>query len=105
MIAHTLNSTDENGKTAFMYAAQYGNDDVSISLLDKGVDINGQDEDSKTTLLYAIKSGHTSTVEILLRNRAAFDIIHNDGGTALIYTTVFNRDAVVNLSKNAGATK
>ncbi len=64
---HTLDSLDDDGRTALMYAAEKGYPDVVSLLLRRGADRAIRDHAGKTALDHAIESGADSAIVELLR--------------------------------------
>ena len=64
-----VNSKDEMGQTALMYACMQGYKDVSEFLLSRGADVNAKDDVSGTALIYASTQENESLVNLLLEKR------------------------------------
>lgn len=99
-----VNLKDDDGKTAFMYAAERGADDEYIQLLlDKGSDINSQDNEGKTAIMLSLintvsndscldryyermtENQFIDVAKILLLNNADFYIKDNSGKNLFDY--------------------
>ncbi|XP_059165676.1 inversin-like [Physella acuta] len=71
------NCTDEpdlEGRTAFMWAAGKGADDVIRVFLEHNVDIHQEDKTGGTALHASALSGHSTTVKILLDHGAKLEV-------------------------------
>ncbi|XP_029445760.1 inversin isoform X2 [Rhinatrema bivittatum] len=69
--------SDLEGRTAFMWAAGKGSDDVIRTMLklNQDIDINMADKYGGTALHAAALSGHASTVKLLLNHEAQVDVV------------------------------
>ena len=90
-MAPIRNVRDTTGKTAMVYAAARGFDDVVRRLLDAGVDVNARAGNELTPLMWA--AGHDEgvgpaaverVVDLLLARGATLDAADNRGRTALM---------------------
>jgi ankyrin repeat protein len=65
--ANNINTRDNDGNTALMWAVYNEHDNVAIiqALLDKGADVNLKANDGSTALSWALKKGNTETVALL----------------------------------------
>ncbi|MCF6277643.1 MAG: ankyrin repeat domain-containing protein, partial [Anaerolineales bacterium] len=63
MLEEDVNATTENGRTALMFASQYGHLAVVEYLQGKGADINATTEDGTTALMLAIQGGHLAVMK------------------------------------------
>ena len=79
------NHKDKLGKTALMYAAEFGYDEIVKILLRFGADINCKDNVGKTALMYAYEFGHYNIVIIFLGYGVDVNCIDNYKNTALSY--------------------
>jgi hypothetical protein len=84
--AYELNKVDKDFWVRVQWAAEYGNRDVVVLLLQAGkIDINAGDNDGLTPLLQAARDGHEDTVEVLLSvGKADVEAKDNNGWTALM---------------------
>jgi len=80
-----VDTRDEHGSTALMWAAVYGHLEIAEVLLDKGADVNSQDESGSTPLLLATKARRPEIVRLLLEKGAKANTPNIHGWTALIY--------------------
>jgi len=67
----------------FLWACEYGHDEVVRFLLDKGTDIAGQADTGQSGLHWAVVGGHLSTIDLLLKRGAPLEEKNVYGGTAL----------------------
>jgi ankyrin repeat protein len=80
-----LDTKDNFGKTALIYAIDNGHTDIVKILLHKGAGIDVKDKSGKTALMYACAKGHTDIAKILVENGASIYSKDKSGKTALIY--------------------
>lgn len=97
-----INGKNTFGKTALMYAAQYGFTESVKILLAAGADINAQTDEgnqkdsscaddpciangSRTALMYAVQEGHLETAKYLVKNGADINLQDSMGMTAYDY--------------------
>jgi ankyrin repeat protein len=93
-----VNLTDNEGKTALMYASRYvSNSKLLDLLLEKNPDLNVKDKEGKTALMYACVNGNTVLVNLLLEHSADVNVIDNQGKTALMYACANGNTVLVNL--------
>lgn len=78
----SINSHDETGATALMYAAVYSSPDVMRLLLTRGADVNAANATGATALMWA--AGDVAKVRLLLEHGAAANAKAVDGATALL---------------------
>jgi ankyrin repeat protein len=64
--AQWLNSTDHEGETALMEAAEEGRLEVVRWLLSRGARVDWQDTEGETALMEAVEAGHLPVAELLL---------------------------------------
>jgi ankyrin repeat protein len=67
----------------FLWACEFGRNDVVEFLLEKGADVHGQADSGQTGLHWAVIGGHLSTIKLLLERRAPLEEINAHGGTVL----------------------
>ena len=75
-------SVDER-KEGFVYACEYGRNDVVEFLLGKDVDLAGQIAHGQTGLHMAVIGGQLETVKLLLRHNPPLEVKNRYGGTVL----------------------
>ena len=71
-------------RTPFLLAAQVGEVEKAVLLLEAGARLEDRGRCGKTALMHAAEMGHTDLVEWLLAEGADPNGIDDDGGTALI---------------------
>ena len=78
-----IDSTDKDGETALMVAAEKGQTDAVRLLLQHGAQIDLADKEGKTALMYAAEEGRTEVTKTLLDAGADPHAKDEDGHTAL----------------------
>jgi hypothetical protein len=63
--SNNVNTTDENGKTALMYAAENGHSKTVKTLLEKGADLTIKSKNGKTALMHAREAGMKDIAKVL----------------------------------------
>jgi hypothetical protein len=81
-------------KTPLMFAARYGNVELTKLLLDSGADINSINDDRNTAFHYAAKYNNLEVLKILYENGAKINIPNNDQWTALDYSIINNSPVI-----------
>ncbi len=112
-----VNAANNNGETALMCAAFYGNDHILDVLLDvDGINVNTRDNNGKTALMHAAICGHSDCVSSLLSvEEIDVNARDNNGDTALTHASFCGYHDVVswllaadginvNAANNAGST-
>jgi hypothetical protein len=79
-----VNTTDKNGRTAFIWAAMGGYVEIVSELLECGVDVKTTDKNGMTALHWAALSGHIIVVAQLLAKGAEVNATDSDGRTVLM---------------------
>ncbi|GMP32450.1 hypothetical protein CsSME_00006204 [Camellia sinensis var. sinensis] len=82
--------TDYDGRSPLHLAASRGYEDITLFLIQEGVDVNISDKFGNTPLLEALKNGHDRVASILVKEGAALKI--DDAGSFLC-TVVTNGDS------------
>jgi len=99
-----LEATDEQGRTALVFAGRRGLAEAVRRLLDLGADPTAQDDDGMKVLIGAAGDGHTGVVESLLAS-GRFEV--NATGsyrlTALLWAAARDQAGVVRLLLDLGA--
>ncbi len=82
-----VNVQDDEGRTALMFAARWGNEKpVELLLKHPGIKVNMQDEGGWTALMLAAFWEHKKCVELLLNHpKIDVNVRNNDGRTAWAY--------------------
>jgi ankyrin repeat protein len=78
------NVRDEDGQTALMATASYGEIEVFQKLLDKGAEINLADYEGRTTLMAAAANDDPAIAELLIKLGANIDTQASDGARAAL---------------------
>lgn len=87
-----------------LVASQYGYDEIILSLIQKGHDVNVENMRGSTPLIFASRAGYISTIEILLENGA--DIDHKcdkRAMSALMWALHYEQEAVARYLVQKGA--
>ncbi|KAL5372356.1 hypothetical protein DPSP01_013559 [Paraphaeosphaeria sporulosa] len=102
--ASELNKMDRNYWMRFQWAAENGNKNLVVLLVQAGkIDTNARDDDGWTPLMRAVRDGHKDTVEVLLSvGKADVEAKDNDGWTALIRAARYGRKDIVKVLLSAG---
>jgi|SRR5580658_1047832 ankyrin repeat protein len=67
----------------FLWACEFGRNDVVEFLLDKGADLRAQADTGQSGLHWAVVGGHLLTIELLLKRDAPLEELNAYGGTVL----------------------
>jgi ankyrin repeat protein len=67
----------------FLWACEFGQNDVVEFLLQHGADLRGQADTGETGLHWAVVGGHLTTIRLLLERGAPLEELNSYGGTAL----------------------
>jgi ankyrin repeat protein len=78
-----INKTANDGCTALMIAAFYGNDEALCMLINKGADLDMQSKEQWTALMYAAQDNQHNCLEMLIENCADMHKENHNGDTAL----------------------
>jgi ankyrin repeat protein len=99
-----VDEKDEYGKTALMWASEFGHTEVVRLLLEKGALLDEKDERRGwTALMQASYKGHTEVVRLLLDKGALVDEKDEGGYTALMRANANGHTEVVRLLLDKGA--
>lgn len=102
--ADTLDTKDNEGKTALHYAIQYNRWMVFLDLLEDGAERDAADNLGRTPLMYAVMYNNKHAVENLLRlGGAAINARDNAGRTALQYAIDSHNKDIQALLQKYGA--
>jgi ankyrin repeat protein len=81
-----VDTTDQDGRTALMYASYNGYADIMEKLIRKGAAVNLCDSFGRTALMFASSGPYPEAVRLLLKNQADPNIADKDEHyTALMY--------------------
>lgn len=96
-----IDTRDNMGRTALMYAASGPNPETVQLLLERRADPNLADKEEKfTALMFAAAEGQIRVVEILLAHGADAALKDADGETALDFARQNGHTAVIRLLKS-----
>jgi ankyrin repeat protein len=89
------NATKEQMESGFLWACEYGRDNVVEFLLHTGVDLGAQPNTGLTGLHWAVVGGQLATIKLLLERGAPLEAKNAYGGTALgqALWSAMNRDS------------
>jgi hypothetical protein len=95
---YDLESQDNKGKTALMYACEKNLSQIAIKIIVKGCHLNLQDNRGKTALMYACENNSEEIVNQLIANEYELnlDLQDSKGRTALITACFHNNRNIVN---------
>jgi ankyrin repeat protein len=91
---HGVDSTDGEGRTAFIYAVAYDNIEIFNWALDNGANVNFQDRIGYTALHFAAERNSLKYANKLLVNGADPNIQDKHGNIAL-WTAMFNSQQAI----------
>jgi hypothetical protein len=77
------NATRAQMEDGFLWACEYGRNNIVDFLLEKGVDLHTQGNTGLTSLHWAIVGGQLETIQLLLDRGASLETVNVYGGTAL----------------------
>ena len=77
-----INGQDEEGTAPIIYASCFGHQDVVLSLLEAGAEVDRQDKNQWTPLMWAMTNRHQEIAKLLLDNGASPSIKSSSGRTA-----------------------
>ena len=93
-----INTKDQEGRTALMYAAFNGHTGIMEKLLGKGASINLSDNFGRTALMFASSGPYPSAVKLLLANQADPNIADSEEHfTALMFAAAEGQIEAVRL--------
>jgi hypothetical protein len=99
-----INAHDKEAKTAFLIAAEQGEDDILVFLMkSKGINKNARNIYGQNALHLAIKNGHKSTVELLLKSGININAADKEQNTPLHLAAQNNQYDMVELFFAYGA--
>ncbi len=76
-------ANEEKLQRGFLWACEYGHDDVVDFLLAHGANLRDQAKTEETALHWAVVGGQLSTIQLLLEHGAPLEELNAYGGTAL----------------------
>jgi ankyrin repeat protein len=77
------NGTEQQMQRGFLWACEFGRNDVVEFLLEKGANLRGQADTGETGLHWAVVGGHLPTIKLLLEHGAPLEERNAYGGTVL----------------------
>ena len=93
-----VNLKDTVGRTPLHIAAEKGNMDVVMFLIENGANVNVADVNGNTPLVFIInKAGNLKVIQRLLEKGARVNVQNRTGETALMYAAWHGHSAVVQL--------
>ena len=93
-----VNLKDIVGRSALHIAAEKGNTDVAMFLIENGANVNVADANGNTPLVFIInKTGHLKITERLLEKGARINAQNYTGETALMYAAWHGHSVIVQL--------
>ena len=93
-----LNLKDVVGRTPLHIAAEKGNMDVAMFLIENGANVNVADVNGNTPLVFIInKTGNLKVIQRLLEKGATVNVQNRTGETALMYAAWHGHSAIVQL--------
>ena len=99
-----VNSQNNNGKTALMWAAYHGNVEVIAALVNAGANANAQDKDGLTPMMYAAwRKGCAPGVKKLIELGADPNVADDQGQTSLMKAVWFGMNDIVQVLLDNGA--
>lgn len=101
--AVAIDVRDDQGRTPFLLATQYGHMDIIITLLDNGADLHAQGGCYGDAIQAASYGGHLAAVQLLLENGAIVDKRGGTYGSALMAASSQGHVQVVRTLAEAGA--
>ncbi|MEM9541186.1 MAG: ankyrin repeat domain-containing protein [Cyanobacteria bacterium P01_E01_bin.42] len=96
-----IDDEDYPGYTALDLAAEKGNIQVIIMLIESGVNVDYSGESSP--LHFAISAGNIDAVRVLISNGADLEIEEDDGVTPVLHAIMKHETEIVKLLVEAGA--
>jgi ankyrin repeat protein len=102
--ASELNKVDKDYWTRFHWAAEHGNRNVLLLLLQAGkIDLDAYDNDGWTPLMFAAQGGHKETVEVILSvDKAGIEAKDGAGQTPLMLAAQGGYRNIVELLLSVG---
>lgn len=98
-----INSQDDHGNTALMWAITNQKEDVASLLIRSGADVNIRDDENSTVLMEAAGFASPDIISLLLTAGAELNARDNDGCTALMKAAKVGNDEVMSVLQSSGA--
>ncbi len=99
----SVNTTDDDGETALMEAADDGDTEAVRLLIKHGANVNAANEDGCTALMMAADEGHTQAVRVLIQAGADLNARDKEGKTALMMAEHEKHAETARVLTDAGA--
>ena len=90
-----VNSQNEYGFTALIWASAKGHKEICDLLITHGCNVDMQDKDGSTALIWASNNEHEAVCELLITRGCNVDMQDKDGSTALMNASYRGRISVV----------
>lgn len=98
-----VDATDQYGRTALIFAAADGNEEVVQWLITQKADVNRQSVSGWTALHDAANYGYLRIMKMLIDARAVIDVKNNDRETPLMRAVMSRQSAAVQMLVDCGA--
>lgn len=79
-----VEATDDEGRTALMWATSGRDKEIVEMLIKEGADVNATTDDGWTALMYAALVGWNDITKVLINNGAKVNVANQNGQTALM---------------------
>jgi uncharacterized protein len=96
-------TTDGEGRTPLLYAANFGNAEMAQLLIDRGAHIDARDKFGNTPLHWAAERGHLEVMRLLIAAKAPIDATNKHGITPLMLAAGAGKVPPVRLLLEKGA--
>ncbi|MDR1510901.1 MAG: ankyrin repeat domain-containing protein [Synergistaceae bacterium] len=93
LVADGANVNEQKrGFTPLMYAAQSGEAEAVVALLQSGADVNASDAKGRTALMYAAQDNNLDVINAFLESSADVNVSDGKGRTSLMYAAQYSKD-------------
>ena len=89
-----VNTRDNNGETALIWAATFGNEKVASFLVNNGADMEVKDNSGNTALILSARWAKLAVAKLLIKSGANVNAVNDDGNTALCMAAVYSNERV-----------
>jgi len=90
-----LNTQNNAGMSALMFATQYDKPEVALKLIENGCEINFRDSDGWSSLMAAARYNQPEVALKLMEHGCELDFQTDEGSNALYFATEFDQPEVV----------